>query len=119
MLALVLKSSQLLIAVADRDTGATASDNACAFAVTDRGLLRLVVGPWSPVPKCDAPGAPISFEEHTSMAPRPAAKVRILRFKNLPPFRHDPGLQIPRSRYSPGLAPTTRLNALLNAASDS
>jgi hypothetical protein len=23
----------------------------------------------------------------------PAAKVRILRFKNLPPFRHDPGLQ--------------------------
>jgi hypothetical protein len=35
------------------------------------------------------------------------------------PFRHDPGLQIPRLRYSPGLAPTTRLNALLNAASDS
>jgi serine/threonine protein kinase len=28
-------------------------------------------------------------------------------------------LQIPRLRYSPGLAPTTRLNALLNAASDS
>lgn len=25
----------------------------------------------------------------------------------------------PRLRYSPGLAPTTRLNALLNAASDS
>lgn len=33
-------------------------------------------------------------------------------------FRHDPDLQI-RLRYSPGLAPTTRLNALLNAASDS
>jgi hypothetical protein len=49
----------------------------------------------------------------------PAAKVRILRFKNLPPFRHDPGLQIPRLRYSPGLAPTTRLNALLKAAPDS
>jgi hypothetical protein len=49
----------------------------------------------------------------------PAAKVRILRFKNLPPFRHDPGLQIPRLRYSPGLVPTTRLNALLKAASDS
>ena len=32
---------------------------------------------------------------------------------------NDPGLQIPRLRYSPGLAPTTRLNALLNAASDS
>jgi hypothetical protein len=48
----------------------------------------------------------------------PAAKVRILHFKNLPPFRHDPGLQVPRLRYSPGLAPTTRLNALLNAASD-
>jgi hypothetical protein len=44
---------------------------------------------------------------------------RILRFKNPPPFRYDPGLQIPRLRYSPGLAPTTRLNALLNAASDS
>jgi hypothetical protein len=28
-------------------------------------------------------------------------------------------LEIPRLRYSPGLAPTTRLNALLNAASDS
>src|ERR1700688_1878067 len=49
----------------------------------------------------------------------PPPKVRILRFKNLPPFRYDPGLQIPRLRYSPGLAPTTRLNALLNAASDS
>src|ERR1700693_3056469 len=47
-----------------------------------------------------------------------AATGRIHRFKNLPPFRHDPGLQIPRLRYSPGLAPTTRLNALLNAASD-
>src|SRR5438309_10917807 len=45
-------------------------------------------------------------------------KVRNLRFKNLP-LRHDLGLQIPRLRYSPGLAPTTRLNALLNAASDS
>src|SRR5882672_12414725 len=49
----------------------------------------------------------------------PAAKVRILRFKNLSPFRHDPGLQMPCLRYSPGLAPTTRLNALLKAASDS
>jgi len=35
------------------------------------------------------------------------------------PFRHDHGLQIPRLMYSPGLAPTTHLNALLNAASDS
>ena len=46
-----------------------------------------------PVPKCEAPGAPISVEEHTAMAPRPAAKVRILRFKTLPPFRHYRGLQ--------------------------
>src|SRR6202161_1223181 len=89
------------------------------FTRTDRGLLRWVLGPWSPVPKCEAPGAPISLEEHTSMAPRSAAKVGILRFKTLPQFRHDPGRQIPRLRYSPGLAPTTRLNALLNAASDS
>src|SRR6202140_3348441 len=89
-----------------------------AFTGTDRGLLRSVLGPWSPVPKCEAPGAPIPVEEHTSMAPR-SRKVRILRLKNLPPFRDDPSLQIRRLRYSPGLAPTTRLNALLNAASDS
>src|SRR3977135_2198915 len=43
----------------------------CAFTGTDRGLLRSVLGPWSPVPKCEAPGAPISVEEHTSMAPGP------------------------------------------------
>src|ERR1700679_4135633 len=60
--------------------------------------------------------APISMEEHTSMTP---AKPEFPRFKNLPPFRHNPGLQISRLRYSLGLAPTTRLNALLNAASDS
>ncbi len=64
-----------------------------AFNRTDRGLLRSVLGPWTPVPKCEAPGASISVEEHTSMAPRPAAKVRILRFKNLQPFRHYRGLQ--------------------------
>ena len=39
-----------------------------ALTGTDRGLLRSVLGPWSPVPKCEAPGAPISVEEHTSMA---------------------------------------------------
>jgi hypothetical protein len=42
-----------------------------ALTGTDRGLLRSVLGPWSPVPKCEAPGAPISVVEHTSMAPRP------------------------------------------------
>ena len=47
------------------------SMDARAFTGTDRGLLRLVLGPWSPVPKCEAPGAPISVEEHTSMVPRP------------------------------------------------
>src|ERR1700733_1023563 len=36
--------------------------------------------------------------------------VRILRFKNPPPFLLDCGLQKPRLRYSPGLAPTTGLN---------
>jgi hypothetical protein len=64
-------------------------------------------------------GRPFQWKNTLPWHPGPAAKVRILRFKNLPPFRHDPGLQIPRLRYSPGLAPTTRLNALLNAASDS
>ena len=38
---------------------------------------------WSPVPRCEAFGAPISLEEHTSLMPRPAAKIRILHFKNL------------------------------------
>jgi len=47
------------------------SINTSAFTATDRGLLRSVLGPWSPVPKCEAPGAPISVEEHTFMAPRP------------------------------------------------
>ena len=42
-----------------------------AFTGTDRGLLRSVLGPWSPVPKCEASAAPILVEEHTSMAPRP------------------------------------------------
>jgi hypothetical protein len=37
---------------------------------TDRGLLRSVLGPWSPVPKCEAPGAPISVEKYISMARR-------------------------------------------------
>jgi hypothetical protein len=90
-----------------------------------RGLIRTTrsangeIEDWTDFPMGnEAPGAPISMEEHTSMAPR-SRKVRILLFKNLPPFRHNPGLQIPRLRYSPGLAPTTRLNALLNAASDS
>ena len=40
---------------------------------TDRGLLRSVLGPWPSVPKCEAPGASISVEEHTSMHLRPAA----------------------------------------------
>jgi len=36
------------------------SVNTRAFTGTDRGLLRSVLGPWSPVPKCEAPGAPKS-----------------------------------------------------------
>src|SRR6267154_3990962 len=91
----------------------------CAFTGTDRGLLRSVLGPWSPVPKCEASGAPISVEEHTSMAPRPRCQ------SQNPPFQRSfaipalPWPSKPRLRYSPGLAPTTLLNALLNAASDS
>jgi hypothetical protein len=45
-------------------------DRDLTFTGTDRGLLRSVLGPWPPVPKCEAPGAPISVEEHTSMAPK-------------------------------------------------
>src|ERR1700733_12926488 len=44
--------------------------DSCAFTGTDRGLLRSVLDPRSPVPKCEAPGASISVEEHTSMARR-------------------------------------------------
>src|SRR5579859_5113500 len=79
----------------------------------DRGLLRSVLGPGYPVP------THFIWKNSFPWHPGPAAKVTILRFKNLPPFRHDPDFQIPRLRYSPGLAPTTRLNALPNAASDS
>jgi len=83
-----------------------------AFTWTDRGLLRSVLGPWPPpLPNArhlypsdedlslspegtrPAPAAPISLEEHTSMAPRPATKFRILLFKDLLQFRHYRGLQ--------------------------
>src|ERR1019366_8892823 len=74
-------------------TNQGASLTGSEFTGTDRGLLRSVLGTRSPVPKCEAPGAPISVEEHTSMAPRPRPKVRILRFKNLPPFWLYHGLQ--------------------------
>jgi len=58
--------------------------NPGAFTGTDLGLLRLVRFAWSPVPRCEAFGAPISLEKHTSVMPRPAAEVRILCFRNLP-----------------------------------
>jgi hypothetical protein len=91
-----------------------------AFTGTDRGL-RSVFNPRSSIPKCEALGASISVEPHTSMVPRPRQppKSESSAFKNRRPFRRYRGLQKPRLRYSPGLAPTTRLNALLNAASDS
>ena len=98
---------------------ATTQPSGWPFTRTDRGLLRWVLGPWSPVPKCEAPGAPISVEEHTSMAPRPH------RQSQNPPLQESsaiPALPWPSKpplRYSPGLIPTTRLNALLKAAPDS
>jgi hypothetical protein len=79
-------------------------------------LLWSVLGPWSPVPKCDAPGAPISVEEHTSMARRQSQNPPLQNSSAIPAL---PWPLRPRLRYSPGLAPTTRLNALLNAAPDS
>jgi hypothetical protein len=87
------------------------------------GLLGVCFG-WFwvrglPFPNARHLGHPFQWKNTLPWRLDPAAKVRILRFKYLPPFRHDPGLQKPRLRYSPGLAPTTRLNALLNAASDS
>src|SRR6266702_7339825 len=90
-----------------------------AFTGTDRGLLRSVLGPWSPVPKCEASGAPISVEEHTSMAPRPRRQSQNPPLQKSSAIPALPWPSKPRLRYPPGLAPTTRLNALLNAASDS
>ena len=48
-----------------------------------------------------------------SIAPEP---IELKTFRNS--SRTLPWPSKPRLRYSPGLAPTTRLNALLNAASD-
>ena len=93
--------------------------NTSAFTGTDRGLLRSVLGPWSPVPKCEAPGAPISVEEHTSMVPGPRRQSQNPPLQKSSAIPALPWPSKPRLRYSPGLAPTTRLNALLNAASDS
>jgi hypothetical protein len=72
-----------------------------------------------PFPNARHLGHPFQWKNPLPWHLGPDAKVRILRFKNLPPFRYDPGFQIPRLRYSPGLVPTTRLNALLKAAPDS
>ena len=50
------------------------------------GLILVCFGRFGCVvscSRCEAFGAPISLEEHTSMMPRPAAKVRILHFKYL------------------------------------
>ena len=90
-----------------------------AFTGTDRGLLRSVLGPWSPVPKCEAPGEPISVEERTSIAPRPHSQSQnppLQKSFAIPALPWDSKLRL---RYSPVFAPTTRLKALLNAASDS
>jgi hypothetical protein len=57
--------------VGQLDNGKLAWRTPSAFTGTDRGLLRSVLGPWSLVPKCEASGAPISLEEHSSMAARP------------------------------------------------
>ena len=98
---------------------ATTQPSGWPFTRTNRGLLRWVLGPRSSVPKCEAPGAPISVEEHTSMAPRTH------RQSQHPPLQESsaiPALPWPSKpplRYSPGLIPTTRLNALLKAAPDS
>lgn len=65
------------------------------------------------------PGAPISVEEHTSKAPRPRRQSQNPPLQKSSAIPALPWPSKPRLRYSPGLAPTTRLNALLNAASDS
>ncbi len=51
------------------------------FTGTDRGLLRSVLGPWSPVPKCEALGHPFQWKNTLLWHLARAAKVRILRSK--------------------------------------
>ena len=63
-----------------------------AFTGTDGGLLRSVLGPWSPVPKAHG-GHPFQWKNTLPWYLGHAAKVRIRRFKNLPPFRRYRGLQ--------------------------
>jgi hypothetical protein len=46
-----------------------------------------------PFPNARHLGHPFQWKNTLPWHLGPAAKVRILRFKNLPPFRHDPGLQ--------------------------
>src|ERR1700684_182078 len=58
------------------------TDRVLAVIRTDRGLLRSVLDPRCSVRECEATGYL-----------GPAAKVRILRFKNLGRFRHRRGLQ--------------------------
>ena len=53
-------------------------------AGSDARKSAQVLGPWSPVPKCEAPGAPISVEELTSMAPRPKSESSASKI-----FRHS------------------------------
>jgi hypothetical protein len=75
----------------------------------DRSLSRrrvrcfgTTLGVEPPIPAQDVMRAPRQLRNSGSLGgglpplpwhPGPAANVRILRFKNLPPFRHDPGLQ--------------------------
>src|ERR1039457_746098 len=72
-----------------------------------------------PFPNAMHLGHPFQWKNTLPWHLGPAAKVRILRFKIFRHSRYDPSLQNHVLRYSPGLAPTTRLNALLNEASDS
>jgi hypothetical protein len=46
-----------------------------------------------PFPNARHLGHPFQWKNTLPWHLGPAAKVRILRFKNLPPFRHDRGLQ--------------------------
>ena len=56
--------------------GRGSPDRDLSFTGTDRGLLRLVLGPWSPVPKCEALGAHFSGRTHFhgTQAPPPKSE---------------------------------------------
>jgi hypothetical protein len=72
---------------------ATTQPSGWPFTRTDRGLLRWVWVRGLPFPNARHLGHPFQWKNTLPWHLGPTAKVRILPFRNLPPFRHYRGLQ--------------------------